>query len=265
MLGALLLIGCAVAGTVLATAFPDTPSEAPSPPPPASGPVSSGAPEDPAPGDPGRESPSPEPDPEHPVPGDAPIATGTASTVLDALPVKGRAPKTGYDRTGEFGKAWADVDGNGCRTREDILRRDLDDVVLDGACKVTSGTLVDPYTGRTVAFVRGERTSALVQIDHVVALSDAWQKGAQGIGYERRVALANDPLNLLAVDGAANSAKGDGDAATWLPENRGFRCEYVARQISVKAAYGLWVTQAEKTAMRGVLATCPEQPVAARE
>ncbi|GAB2551652.1 hypothetical protein GCM10027033_06000 [Leucobacter ruminantium] len=265
MLGALLLIGCAVAGTVLAAGFPDTPSGAPSAPPPVSGPVSSDAPEGPAPEDPVRESPSSEPDPERPAPGDAPIAPDTAVAVLDSLPVKGRAPKTGYDRTGEFGKAWTDVDGNGCRTREDILRRDLDDVVLDGACKVMSGTLVDPYTGRTVAFVRGEQTSALVQIDHVVALSDAWQKGAQGIGYERRVALANDPLNLLAVDGAANSAKGDGDAATWLPENRGFRCEYVARQVSVKAAYGLWVTQAEQTAMRGVLASCPEQPVATAE
>jgi hypothetical protein len=93
----------------------------------------------------------------------------------------------------------------------------------------------------------------------VVALSDAWQKGAQQLSTEMRTAFANDPLNLLATDGPTNTQKGDGDAATWLPPNKGFRCEYVARQVSVKARYGLWVTQAEHDTSAGILASCPGQ------
>jgi hypothetical protein len=188
----------------------------------------------------------------------APAAT-TALALLDTISVKGRAPKTGYDREGQFGTAWIDVDRNGCDTRNDILARDLVDEVLEGSCKVLTGSLADPYTATTIAFVRGNTTSTLVQIDHVVALSDAWQKGAQQLDQATRIALANDPLNLLAVDGPTNSSKGDGDAATWLPPSTAFRCAYVARQVSVKAAYTLWMTQAEHDAIARVLATCPEQ------
>ncbi|MFF2713068.1 HNH endonuclease family protein [Paenarthrobacter sp. NPDC058040] len=190
-------------------------------------------------------------------------ATGVrgASQALDALaalPIKGRAPKTGYDRD-LFGQAWADVDRNGCDTRNDILKRDLTAISYTNSvpCKVQSGTLADPYTAKTIAFVRGTTTSSAVQIDHVVALSDAWQKGAQQLSLEKRTALANDPLNLQATDGPTNQQKGDGDAATWLPPSKAFRCEYVARQISVKAAYKLWVTQAEHDAMARILGDCP--------
>ncbi|WP_375153935.1 GmrSD restriction endonuclease domain-containing protein [Pseudarthrobacter phenanthrenivorans] len=130
-------------------------------------------------------------------------------------------------------------------------------------CKVQSGMLADPYTGTTISFVRGSGTSSKVQIDHVVALSDAWQKGAQQLTAERRTAFANDPLNLQATDGPTNQQKGDGDAATWLPPNKGFRCEYVARQVSVKARYSLWVTQAEHNAMATILRSCPDQPTVA--
>lgn len=179
-----------------------------------------------------------------------------AINTLGTLAVKGRAPKTDYART-QFGDGWASVDG--CDTRNIILRRDLSDVSVNDECKVVNGTLHDPYTGKTITFMRGESTSALVQIDHVVALSNAWQTGAQQLTSERRTALANDPLELLAVDGAANQAKGDGDAATWLPSNKPFRCQYVARQIAVKAKYGLWVTQPEKDAMSRILAACPTQ------
>src|SRR5690606_32351751 len=103
-----------------------------------------------------------------------------------------------------------------------------------------------------------------VQIDHVVALSDAWQKGAQGWDAQTMREFGNDPLNLLAVDGRLNGQKGDGDAATWLPPNKRFRCEYVARQITVKHTYALWVTQAEHDAMARVLADCPDQPLVER-
>lgn len=183
-----------------------------------------------------------------------------AADLLETLPVKGRAPKTGYERS-LFGPTWADVDRNGCDTRNDILNRDLTDITYVNSvpCTVRTGTLADPYTGTVINFVRGTTTSSAVQIDHVVALSDAWQKGAQQLSTETRTAFANDPLNLQATDGPTNQQKGDGDAATWLPSNKGFRCEYVARQVSVKARYGLWVTQAEHDAIAGILAGCPGQ------
>jgi hypothetical protein len=193
-----------------------------------------------------------------------PAAPGSALAAVDELAVKGRAPKTGYSRD-QFGPAWADVDRNGCDTRNDILARDLVDVVTrEGThdCVVLTGTLHDAYSGETITFRRGETTSSLVQIDHVVALSDAWQKGAQQWAPETRRQLANDPLNLLAVQGSLNAQKGDGDAATWLPPNKAFRCAYVARQVSVKRAYGLWVTPAERDAMVRVLSACPDEPLA---
>jgi hypothetical protein len=181
-----------------------------------------------------------------------------AHAVLDELPVKGRAPKTGYERA-QFGNGWLLT--GGCDTRNIILGRDLSNPVLGSGCKVMSGVLADPYTGTTIAFSRGKDTSDLVQIDHVVALSNAWQTGAQLLPAERRIELANDPLELLAVDGNANQVKSDGDAATWLPSNKAFRCQYVARQIAVKAKYGLWVTEPEKAAMTRILEACPEQLV----
>jgi hypothetical protein len=190
-----------------------------------------------------------------------PVASGDgreAVAVLAELEVKGRAPKTDYSRE-QFGDGWANE--NGCDTRNIILHRDLRDVVTNRECHVTSGVLDDPYTGATIQFERGSGTSGDVQIDHVVALSDAWQKGAQQLSYERRVELANDPLELLAADGPSNQQKGAGDAATWLPPNKQFRCQYVARQIAVKKRYMLWVTQPEKDAMTRVLGTCPGQRV----
>ncbi|MGW0468361.1 HNH endonuclease family protein [Streptomyces sp. NPDC003027] len=189
--------------------------------------------------------------------GGAPVGRGSALAAVDTLTVKGRAPRTGYDRE-KFGNAWADVDGNGCGTRDDILKRDLADVRFkDGRCKVVSGVLADdPYTGRRVDFVRGR---SRVDIDHLVALSDAWQKGAQQWDADKRRRFANDPLNLLAVDAGANRRKSDGDAATWLPQNKAYRCTYVAGQVAVKKKYGVWVTRGERDAMKRVLAGCPQQ------
>ncbi len=189
-----------------------------------------------------------------------PVPGGRAVDVLDKLPVKGRAAGNDYDRN-VFGQAWLDVDRNGCDTRNDILRRDLAGARFgEGSrCRVAAGSFQEPYTGRRVEFQRGPESSKAVQIDHVVALGDAWQKGAQQLTAVQRQHLANDPLNLVAADGQANQDKGASDAATWLPPNKAFRCHYVARQISVKAAYGLWVTPAEKEAMKRVLEACPGQ------
>jgi hypothetical protein len=189
------------------------------------------------------------------------VPQGNARAALDALPVKGRAPKDNYEREA-FGQAWQDVDRNGCDTRNDILRRDLTAVAFTegSTCRVAAGTFHEPYTGLMMDFRRGPESSKAVQIDHVVALGDAWQKGAQQLTAQQRQSLANDPVNLIAADGPANQQKSAGDAATWLPKNKAFRCHYVARQISVKAAYRLWVTAAEKDAMKSVLDSCPNQP-----
>ncbi|WIB61464.1 HNH endonuclease family protein [Curtobacterium sp. MCLR17_007] len=186
----------------------------------------------------------------------SPAGVATARTRLAALPVKGRAPATGYDRTADFGTAWLDVDRNGCDTRNDVLARDLSDVVRSGPCRVTSGVLVSPYTGTRIDFVRGDTTSTLVQIDHVVALENAWTTGAQQLDAAERVALANDPDNLFAVDQHANAQKRSGDAATWLPADTAFRCTYVEHQIAVKTTYRLWVVPAEHDAMVRVLDRC---------
>jgi Protein of unknown function (DUF1524) len=182
---------------------------------------------------------------------------GTALAVLATVRIKGRAPMTGYARVADFGTAWFDADRNGCDTRDDVLQRDLSAKVLSGRCKVLSGDLTDPYTKKVIQFVRGVKTSLAVQIDHMVPLGDAWQTGAQQLTQTQRVDLANDPINLLAVDGPTNESKGDGDAATWLPPNKSFRCTYVAHQVGVKAAYHLWMTQAEHDAIARILATCP--------
>jgi hypothetical protein len=196
------------------------------------------------------------------------LSTALALQVLESLPVKGRAPKTGYTRD-QFGGAWTDnnedpLGHNGCDTRNDILRRDLTNTVLQvgtNDCIVLSGILADPYTGTTITFARGTKTSDDIEIDHVVALGDAWQTGGQFMTAQRRVDMANDPLNLLAVSGAQNEAKGDSDAASWLPPSKVYRCDYVARQIAVKAKYGLWVTTGERGAIATVLANCPGKTV----
>ena len=181
------------------------------------------------------------------------LATGRDD--LRHLPVRGQAPSTGYSRE-QFGEAWADVDKNGCDTRDDVLARDLvAERRENDDCTVLAGTLEEPYTGERESFVRGP-DSADVQIDHVVALADAWATGAQQWTADKRLAFANDPANLLAVDGPANQDKGASDAGAWLPPNAGYRCVYVLRQIRVKTAYGLWVTAAEHDALEHQLGRC---------
>lgn len=191
----------------------------------------------------------------------ASAATGTkATTLLAKILVKGRAPKTGYDRD-LFSDGWGDI--GECDTRNYILRRDLKSITWRSSprCTVATGILNDPYTAKKIYFVRGVGTSNAVQVDHVVAVSDAWQKGAQKLSSSSRYAFYNDPLNLLAVDGPTNSQKSDSDAASWLPPNRKYWCSYVSRQIAVKYKYKLWVTSAEKSSMLRVLKTCPNQLV----
>ncbi|MGA1669823.1 MAG: HNH endonuclease family protein [Candidatus Nanopelagicaceae bacterium] len=186
-----------------------------------------------------------------------------ATEALQELNVKGRAPKTGYDRD-LFGSPWSDVDRNGCDTRNDILARDLVARTFEDSrerCVIIEGVLIDPYSGERIQFQRGQVTSLAVQIDHVVSLSNAWQTGAFRWSEEKRKRFANDPLNLLAVRGSLNAQKGDGDAATWLPPRRSYWCAFVARQIAVKREYRLWVTRPEKRAIEGILERCPKQRI----
>lgn len=236
---AVLLLGCCTPGSPSRS----LPTEAP--------PITGGAP---VTADPGTSS----VDTPVPVTTPVPAATGEAASLLTQLPVKGRAARTGYDRT-LFGQAWADVDRNGCDTRNDILRRDSTDLAIrpgTGGCRVDAGVLHDRYSGTAVAYVRGD---ARVEVDHVVALSDAWQKGAQQLSDQQREAFANDPRNLVATRTDLNQAKSDSDAASWLPPHRPARCDMVSRQIAVKHDHGLWVTAAERDAMARVLVTCPGQ------
>lgn len=183
-----------------------------------------------------------------------------SAKALDQLPVlqtrSGSVPRYSRD---EFGQRWADVDRNGCDTRNDILRRDLRSLQMKTSspnCVVVGGILDDPYTGRTIDFHKGEDSSDQVQIDHVVALANAWSSGAWQWDAPRRQEFANDPTNLLAVDGNANQDKGASRADQWLPPNARYRCAYVQRQIVVKSSWGLGVTPREKKAMKAVLDHC---------
>jgi hypothetical protein len=190
------------------------------------------------------------------------LPTGQSATLaieaLSRLDVRAAASKSGYSRK-KYSDGWAKVDT--CSMRDKILARDMTDVRYRSPtdCTVVSGVLRDPYTGKTIYFHRGPGTSTMVQIDHVVAVSNAWQTGAQKLTKSQREQLYNDSLELIAVDGPANEQKGDGDAATWLPPNSDYDCRYVARQVAVKQKYHLWVTITEHAAMEKVLSTCPEQ------
>lgn len=190
-------------------------------------------------------------------------APAPPTPALDALEVRLPEARGKYSREA-FGQRWSDdvevgLGHNGCDTRNDILARDLTDVEFKPRtrdCVVLSGTLEDPFSGELIFFRRGQDTSALVHIDHVVALSDAWSTGAQAWSPQRRRDFANDPRNLLAVSGELNQEKSGSNAARWMPPNAAFRCDYAARIVEVKAAYGLWVTRPERDALARELARC---------
>jgi hypothetical protein len=183
---------------------------------------------------------------------------GLALSVLGSLPVRAPGSRTGYSRKA-FGPAWADVDHNGCDTRNDVLRRDLSRLVIKTrthGCVVASGTALDPYTGKTLTY---RYRSSTVSVDHVVSLADMWVSGARGWSAAKRRAFANDPLNLAVVATRVNTAKGDRNAASWLPPHTAYRCQFVARQVAVKDKYGASVASAERTAMGRILLGCAGQ------
>lgn len=175
-----------------------------------------------------------------------------ARTTLGKLPARTGGSMLRYNRQ-QFGSTWPDVDRNGCDTRSDILRRDLDAETPGSGCKVATGTLQDPYTGKAIDYTAAKPDT--VQIDHVVALGAAWRQGAAAWTVQRRTQFANDPLNLLAVDGPTNQAKGDKTADLWGPRGE-YRCAFSVRVIEVKGKYRLAVTPAEKNALTLMLGAC---------
>lgn len=203
-----------------------------------------------------------------------------AAQALQALVVAPPAELSGYDRdcgpgqACSFGPAWSDdvdVAGghNGCDTRNDMLNRDLHPGQLGGVavakrlrepgrCVVLEGVLDDPYTGKAIHFTK-DRADA-VQVDHVVALAAAWRAGAAAWQPRQRHNFANDPRNLLVVDASTNQSKGDATADEWQPPNNGFHCEFARVIVTVKAAYQLTVTLAEKAALQSALQRCPPPP-----
>ncbi|WP_284301793.1 HNH endonuclease family protein [Homoserinibacter gongjuensis] len=190
-------------------------------------------------------------------------ATPTTVQLDEALAVLEELPDatdqaTGYLRSA-FGAGWRDPDRNGCDTRNDILARDLADVMFRPGthdCVVTSGTLLDPYTGMTIHFVRGNVTSEAVQIDHIVPLAWAWRNGAYAWDEKRRVEFANDPDNLLAVDGPTNMSKSDLGPAEWLPPSDAFECHYAAAFVSVLGKYSLSIPRSDRQALVETLHGC---------
>ncbi|MDT0234880.1 HNH endonuclease family protein [Curtobacterium sp. BRB10] len=164
-----------------------------------------------------------------------------------------------YDRDA-FGQAWADTDRNGCDTRNDVLRRDLTAVVTKpgtNGCVVLSGTLHDPYTGRTIAFERGNTSSLAVQIDHRVPLAYAWRHGAASWTDAQRELFANDQAaNLVAVDGSANEEKSDSGPAEWMPASTGDACSYAESFVTVATKWQLSIATADERALDRTLTAC---------
>jgi hypothetical protein len=177
-----------------------------------------------------------------------------ARSMLAKVQIGGRGAKTQYQRTLDFGEAWVDVDGNGCRTRDDILARDLDVTARRNACVVTAGVLRDPYTGRSIDFQKARADD--VQVDHVFALGLAWQLGAPQWSQGERVAFANDPEELLAVGGQVNQDKGDSGPDSWLPPDHAYRCTYVIRFTRIAYTYGLRLTPSMRDAIERQLGAC---------
>lgn len=181
-----------------------------------------------------------------------------AKESLSRLGTTVEEPDVKYDRVAKFGRAWIDTDGNGCDTRNDILQRDLVPFVTDGPCRVISGTLKDPYTGKVINFIRGQKTSNAVQIDHIIALSWAWKNGAWKWDEDTRIFFANDPANLLASDGPTNGSKSDKGPGVWMPPLAEYHCTYSLKTTEVLVKYNLTVPNEDYMALIEGLNTCAE-------
>lgn len=192
----------------------------------------------------------------------SPPAPTNAKRLLSELRIAERVPPDTYDRDA-FGYAWADIDGNGCNQRDDVLLRDAvpgsTTTTQQDACDhdVLAGSWVDPYTGGTLTFddLKDPAQAQAIQIDHVVPLAEAWVSGAAGWTAEERKEFANDLEVLLAVDGPTNASKGSDDAAAWRPRKE-YQCAYARRWIRVKHEYDLAADPSEVAALEDMLGYC---------
>lgn len=184
-----------------------------------------------------------------------------AAAALTSIPISAsRVDRADYDRSA-FGSAWSDAasvpgSGNGCDTRNDVLARDLNDIragpVSSCPRAVLAGDLRSPYTGGFVAF-RRDRNASAVQIDHIVPLSYAWDMGAWSWSPPRRLDFANDPANLVSVDGHSNQDKSDSEPARWMPPAAGFRCQYAIQFVTVTQTYGLSIDEPSRRVLSEAL------------
>lgn len=201
-----------------------------------------------------------------PSPSVTPFDEGYATSLADAgaLEVIDPAVSIPEYRRDSFGERWADVDGNGCDQRQDVLLRDLVDVRVD-RCTVLSGTLdPDPYTGQRIQFWHdrvapaGDPGSVGVQIDHLVSLAAAHRGGAWAWTPAQRELFANDLEQLRAVNGPTNQSKSDKGPGRWLPENPSSRCSYSADYVSIASRWKIAVDSEDKTALVTELTICSE-------
>lgn len=192
------------------------------------------------------------------------VAAG--SDVLAGILVLPNRIRSGDYRRDAFGDAWDDDNDapggrNGCDTRNDILERDLVEKTYTDIKRcpqaVATGTLRDPYTNAVIAFTRGNQVGASVQIDHLVPLAFAWDMGARDWTEATRLRFANDPANLLAVDGPTNQDKGDSEPAAWMPPNAAFHCQYAVQFAEVLRGYALSIDEASAAVLREGAASCP--------
>ncbi len=196
---------------------------------------------------------------------DVPTVQPGTDVLAGVAVVPQRTHRYDYHRSA-YGEAWDDDNDapgghNGCDTRDDILDRDLVDktYVSIKRCPnaVATGILHDPYTNTVIAFQRGAKVGEAVQIDHIVPLAYAWDMGASGWPEPLRLRFANDPANLLAVQGQANQDKGDLPPALWMPPNTAFACQYAIQFIAVLRGYALPVDEPSAGVLRQAASTCP--------
>lgn len=209
------------------------------------------------------------------VPANAADATGSipvgqsATQVLSTLTV-GVKSDVSSDRKSH---QWNKVDGKtgNYTTRDLVLERDMSNVTYNSRGNVNTGILLEPYTGKTIHFQRGQSNKTEggsasnrdggIQIDHVVAYAEAYRSGLDKLDFQQRDTYYNDPDVLLVSQAEANNVKKDGTIAEWKPSNQAFQCDYASLQIGIKAKYGLMVDQKEHDKLAQVLASCPTETI----
>lgn len=171
----------------------------------------------------------------------ASAAEGSASQVLTGLLVASEGSVAGYDRS-LFG-GWIDADGDSCNTRQEVLLAEsLKQPVIGPGCSVS---------GLWRSFLDNVewRNASRLDVDHHVALEEAWQSGASQWSADQRRSFANDLDyfgSLNAVTDTVNSSKGSGDPAEWMPPFAAASCNYVTMWVLTKHRWRLSVDPAKR-------------------